>query len=88
MNVVVSNITRSKALELLKNVQESACKGFAIGGKKMYEHIHSDTVVASITPKTQYEDESDMEEPDFTSYTFTIQSNYWTESTLKEYAGI
>ena len=45
-------------------------------------------MVASIAPKTQYEDVSDMESPDFTSYTFTIQSNYWNESTLKEYAGI
>ena len=73
MNVVVSNITRSRALELLKNVQESVCKGFAIGGKKMYEFVHSDTVVASIAPKTQNEDGSDMEEPDFASYNFKIQ---------------
>ena len=50
---------------MLKNVQESACKGFAIGGKKMYEHIYSDTVVASIAPKSQYEDGSDMKELDF-----------------------
>jgi hypothetical protein len=88
MKVVISNITRSKALELLENVQESVCKGFAIGGKKMYEHIFSDTVFAYIAPKTQYEDGSDMESPDFTSYTFTIQSNYWLEFILKEYAGL
>lgn len=87
MNVTVENISRARALGLLENVQNSICKGLAIGGKNMYEHINSDTCTAFIRPK-EHEGDRDLEQPDFNCYTFTIQSGYWTERTLKEYAGI
>lgn len=88
MEIIIKNLSKKKALELLKNVQNSVCKGLAIQGKYNYEYVNCDTCLARIAPNKKFEDDSDMEFPDFNNFHFTIQSGYWTESTLKEYAGI
>jgi len=88
MKVIIENISRSRALELIKNVQDSICQGLAIQGRNFYETIWCDTVTASISPKEKGEDGSDMEIPDFGSYTFNISSDYWSEYRLREFAGL
>lgn len=87
-SISLDNLTRSQALELLKNVQNTIAKGLAIAGNHGYEYIVTNTVLATINPKLKFDDGRDLEKPDFTKYTFYIYSGYFVENSLRQFAGI
>lgn len=78
--ITIKNLSRSSALQLLKNVQSNAAKGIAISGAKECRYITTDTITATVKP-----DDSGWDGPDYENNTFEIYSNYWQESTLKTF---
>ena len=78
-NIKIENLSLTDALQLLKNVQKNHAKSYAIQGGKGLRWINTDTVNATVKPQ-----ENDSVQ-DFSKNTFEIYSNYWTESTLKEF---
>jgi hypothetical protein len=82
--VKIENLSRKEALELLENVQKNHAKGHAIQGKQDCRWINTRTVNATVKPqKDQFGDRDD-----YSKNTFEIYSNYWQESTLREFAEI
>ena len=76
-------------MQHLINVQESICKGFAIQGNKDSRFVWSDTVVAKVETVKEIDGKYlDKNSIDFNVVNFEIQSAYWNEQSLKDFAGI
>lgn len=79
-SITIENLSRKEALQLLKNVQKNAAPSYAIQGKQENRYVNTDTVCATVQPC-----DSGWNGYDFSKNTFKIYSNYWSESTLRDY---
>lgn len=78
--ITIKDLSRREAVQLLNNVQANHATGYAIQGGKECRYVSTDTVTATVKPQ-----ENDFGEPDFNKNTFEIYSNYWVESTLRDF---
>lgn len=81
---IVKIKSKSEGLELLKNVQSNCASGLAIRHTNKQSSIWTDTVLATVS----YID-TDKEGFVIDGYwEFSISSNYWSLSTLKDFCNV
>lgn len=89
MSVVkVHNLSSSEVQSLFSTVQSNCGKSYAVQRSKDTLYINTDTVLAKSEPQEKWCDVSGYPVQDYSQFTFTIQSNYWSEPTLREFAGL
>lgn len=79
-SIIIKDLSRKDALQLLANVQANHALGYAVQGKKTCRFVNTDTVCATVEPQ-----EGSFGELDYSKNRFKIYSNYWAESTLKDF---